>query len=88
MTNVTREEMQKWETLTNIFQFSSIALLFVGAIGLGQVSKETAHVLVWYWAAITFAVATISFLVGRKSAKLTSDYFKGSLNTLKGKLKI
>lgn len=83
MADVTREEMQKWETLTNFFQYGALGLLLLGAIGLGQVDKETAHILVWYWAVFTSIFGTIGFLIGRKSADLTSSYFKGKIRGIK-----
>lgn len=79
---VTREEMQKWESLTNFFQYGALAGLFGMIFILEAVDKETARVLVWYLAAFMFTFATIGFFVGRKSADLTSKYFKSSLNRI------
>lgn len=83
MAEVTREEQQKWEGLTNFFQFGALALLFGGIFMLESVDAETAKVLVWYWAIFTFIFGTIGFFIGRKSADLTSKYFKGKLRSIR-----
>lgn len=85
MKHVTQDEMQRWQSITDFLQYSSLAGLFGMIFVLESVSKETARTVVWYLAGFMFVYATIAFIAGRKSCKLTSDYFKQDLERIKSK---
>lgn len=85
MKEVTRGEMQKWQGITDFLQYSSLAGLFLMIFILEAVGKETAKNIVWYLAGAMFIYATVGFLVGRKSIKLTSAYFKQDFERIKSK---
>lgn len=62
-----RAEADKWEGWANLFQFGSLAGLFMMMFILEALSKEQAKVVVWYLAGFLFVTSTIGFVLGRKA---------------------
>lgn len=83
MGKVTNQERQKWEGLTDFFQYGSLVLLFMMIFILESLSKDQARVVVWYLAGVVFIFATIGFIIGRISIKKTMAYFNGEQDRIK-----
>jgi hypothetical protein len=65
----TYQQAALWQRRLDTMQTICVIFLFVGVFGLESVSKETAHSLVWVWAAIELVLMIITYIVQRKTDK-------------------
>jgi len=72
---VTKQEAEKWRTVTDFLHYSSLAVLFMSLFIFEAIGKNTAKKVVIPWACAFFVYSTLGFIVGWVSANKTKKYF-------------
>jgi hypothetical protein len=83
-TDKLKADADYWRNLTDLLQYASLFLLIATMIILSNVPKAQAKVLVWYFVAVMFVLATCAVVVGHISIKKTTAYFKQRLDDISG----